>query len=96
MPGQDIFDRLAYRGKKLEYWGEWNGMKIGVVLRRPDDLDDDKFILSIVSPFFNVNREIIGTYVLDEMDKIYRFLKYKPGVEDEEAKMGQDRGAQVS
>ena len=82
--GRDIFDANAYKGKKLEYWGEWQGMKVGVVLRRPDNLPNDKFILSIVSPFFNVNREVIGTYVLAEMDKIYAFLQHQPGDQQHE------------
>ena len=91
---RDIFDANAYQGEKLEYWAEWQGMKFGVVIRRREDLKGN-FVLSIVSPFFNVNREIVGIDVLREMDKIYQFLKYQPEDPDEQNKMGQDRGAAI-
>lgn len=73
----DILDRNSRQGKKIEYFGKWNGMDVGVVLRVKED-NTDFFTLSIVSPFFNVNREIVRKDVLKEMDKVYAFLNYTP------------------
>jgi hypothetical protein len=75
--GIDLLNRGSTKGKTLEYRGKWGAFNVAVILKRIDAAPD-LFMLSIESPFFNVQRELVKKDVLDEVKKVLDFLEYEP------------------
>lgn len=76
MDGLEFLNRGSSKGKTLEFKGKWGVLDLSVAIKKID-ANPEMFMLSIVSPFFNVNKELVRKDVLNEVKKVLEFLEYE-------------------